>query len=306
MSTSLALSAQPLKSTTVRASRRRRARLPASFVWLRRTFAWLGPRAPALSAALAERVFRTPPPYRSEAGERDALYFGDPLRVDFAGRALQAWSFGEGPTVLLVHGWGGRATQLRAFIDPLVRAGHRVVLFDGPGHGASGAGASSLPQFGAAIAAVIRAVGPVHGIVAHSMGAPATVLAMEQVGGSPHLVFIAPPAELRDVTARFGRAFAIPKDVVTRMERRIERRFLRPMEAYDLPRWAARSGSALLVIHDTLDREIPFTDGERVARSWRAPLFATTGLGHVKLLREPAVVDRAVAFVTAAPPLPAA
>jgi len=73
---------------------------------------------------------------------------------------------------------------------------------------------------------------------------------------------------------------------------------LRPIVAHDLPRWAQRSGAALLVIHDTKDREVRFSDGARVARSWRAPLFATTGLGHVKLLRDASVVERAVAFVT--------
>lgn len=284
------------KSTTVRAgASRKRSATPLR--WLRRGFSWLGPRAPHLTAALAEQVFRTPPPYRADPSEDDALFFADPFRVPFGHRELAAWSFGEGKTVLLVHGWGGRATQLRAFIAPLVESGHRVVLFDGPGHGRSGRGRSSLPEFGAAVAAVLREIGPVHAIIAHSMGAAATALGLEQTAGAARLVFIAPPAEVRDVTSRFGRALAIPPEVVALMERRIESRFLRPIASYDLPRWPARERSPLLVIHDEKDREVPFTDGSRVARGWGAPLVATRGLGHVKLLRDPEVVARAVTFV---------
>lgn len=295
MSTSLVVTKE---STTVRATRSRpRRRAPAGLRWLQRSFAWLGPRAPHLTAALAERVFRTPPPYRAGAEEADAFFFGDPFKVRFGTRELQAWAFGEGKTVLLVHGWGGRATQLRSFLEPLVQTGHRVVVFDGPGHGESGRGLSSLPEFGAAVAAVLREVGEVHAIIAHSMGAAATALGLEQVGGTPRLVFIAPPAEVRDVTSRFGRALRIPSEVVALMEKRIESRFLRPIASYDLPRWPSRDKPPLLVIHDEDDREVPFEDGNRVARGWNAPLHVTSGLGHVKLLRHPEVIDRTVSFV---------
>jgi pimeloyl-ACP methyl ester carboxylesterase len=294
-------SALPFESTTVRTTKPTIRQTPATLRYLRRAFTWLGPRAPHVAAALAERVFRTPPPYKADAGEADALFFGDPLTIPFGAEELRGWSFGEGPAVLLVHGWGGRATQLRAFIEPLVSTGHRVVLFDGPGHGASGRGSSSLPEFGAAVGAALRAIGPVHAVIAHSMGGPATVLGLEQVESNPRLVFLAPPADVRDVTARFGRALHIPEHVVHLMERRIESRFLRPIASYDLPKLGASARSPLLVVHDTKDREVPFSDGERVARGWNAELVATSGLGHVRLLRDAGVVERAVSFVAARP-----
>jgi pimeloyl-ACP methyl ester carboxylesterase len=286
------------KSTTVR-TKGRAHKTPRTLRTLRRTFEWLGPLAPEIAAVLAERVFRTVPPYRQEPGEADAFFFGDPVSIPFGSGTLRGWTFGEGLTVLLVHGWGGRATQLRGFIEPLVSTGHRVVLFDGPGHGDSDRGSSSLPEFGAAVGAVLRAVGPVHAVIAHSMGGPATVLGLEHQPFSPRLVFLAPPADVRDVTARFGRMLHIPPDVVRLMERRIEDRFLRPIASYDLPSRGSDARSPLLVIHDTTDREVPFQDGQRVAHGWSAELVATTGLGHVRLLRDPEVIARAASFVSA-------
>jgi pimeloyl-ACP methyl ester carboxylesterase len=54
------------------------------------------------------------------------------------------------------------------------------------------------------------------------------------------------------------------------------------------------------VVHDRSDTLVPFAHGERYAALIPgAQLFATTGLGHLSLLRDAAVVQRVVEFVTA-------
>jgi hypothetical protein len=40
-------------------------------------------------------------------------------------------------TVLFIHGWTGRGTQIINYLDRLNAAGYRVISFDGPAHGAS-------------------------------------------------------------------------------------------------------------------------------------------------------------------------
>lgn len=297
--------AQPIKSTTVRTSthpRRGVAREAARRLqWLRRAFRWLGPRAPHLSAAVAERLFLTPPPFRGRPEEREAMLLADPLEVSHGLGTLRGWSFGEGPAVLLVHGWGGRGAQLRAFIEPLVSRGRRVVLFDAPGHGEGGAGTSSLPQIGAAVAAMLESMGRVSGIIAHSMGGPAVALALERSRLRPRVAFIAPPAELTGATRRFGRALELPEDVVARLERRIEHRFLRKVRDYDLTAQPVLRELPLLVVHDASDREVPLAEGERVARAHGAELHVTRGLGHLRILTDREVVDRVASFVTNGP-----
>jgi alpha-beta hydrolase superfamily lysophospholipase len=59
-------------------------------------------------------------------------------RFEFgAGVRRMAWRWGSGPTVVLAHGWGGRAGQMVKLANALVRAGFEAVLFDGQGHGES-------------------------------------------------------------------------------------------------------------------------------------------------------------------------
>ena len=58
-------------------------------------------------------------------------------RLDL-GEGLVAWRWGEGPTVLLAHGFEGSPVQFGAVIDALVERGYAAVALDMPAHGASG------------------------------------------------------------------------------------------------------------------------------------------------------------------------
>jgi pimeloyl-ACP methyl ester carboxylesterase len=74
---------------------------------------------------------------------------------------------------------------------------------------------------------------------------------------------------------------------------------VRPIfSSWETARFAAALRAPALVIHDRSDREVPFASGEAIARAWRgAELLATEGLGHSRILRDPATVDRATRFV---------
>ena len=54
----------------------------------------------------------------------------------------------------------------------------------------------------------------------------------------------------------------------------------------------------LLIFHDERDARVSFREGRAIVESWPcAQLVATRGLGHHRILRNPAVVRRAVAFL---------
>ncbi len=61
----------------------------------------------------------------------------------------------------------------------------------------------------------------------------------------------------------------------------------------------ARSvGLPALIIHDRDDRDVPWREGEAVARAWpHARFLRTEGLGHSRILRDPQVIDRVVGFL---------
>lgn len=266
--------------------------------FVRTLFRGLTPVAPATAAALATVLFRRPPRHRDTEEELRALARAERLPLTLDGRRLAAWRWGRGPAVLLVHGWGSRGSRLASFVAPLTEAGYSVVAFDAPGHGASAGRLSSLPQLISAIQAVAREVGVVEGIIAHSAGGAATTLAMSRGVTAERVVFLAPAADPSGWSERFAEMIGLSRDVLARMKRSIELRFGQSWDDFDVLRAAATMTAPLLVFHDRDDRDVEWGDGAAIAAAWPgAELVSTEGLGHRRIVHDPAIVSRAVAFL---------
>jgi predicted alpha/beta hydrolase family esterase len=261
-----------------------------------------------LGTGFAERLFTSPRRHDRPERERAVLASGRPFAVDVALRAprwhgqhvnVAAWRWGYGPAVMLVHGWEGRASQLGAFVEPLVAAGLSVVAFDAPAHGDSPGGRLYLPDHADAIADVAAQVGPLHGIVAHSFGAAAVLLAHGRHGiAAERNVMISPNAIIDDAVARFAHHVGLDDRDRHALQAHLEIASGVPLAALKLPALVGAREQALLVVHDRADREVPFVHGERLAQVWGgAALRETSGLGHRKILRDPGVIAQVAAFV---------
>ncbi len=265
---------------------------------VRGLFRGLTPIAPVVAAELAVALFRRPPGHKGSESERTALASGRKEELSLAGRRLAVWQWGQGPTILLVHGWGSRGARLASFIPPLTEAGYSVVAFDAPGHGASAGKLSSLPQFIAAIEAVAHRFGPIEAVVAHSMGGAATTLAMGRGVPIHRAVFLAPAADPAGYTERFAEVVGLAPALLARMQAKIEERFGAKWEEFDVIAAARKMSAPLLVFHDPDDRDVAWTDGAAIASAWPgAELVSTQGLGHRRIVHDPDVVARAVAFL---------
>ncbi len=207
-------------------------------------------------------------------------------------------------TVYLVHGWGGRGAQFAAMVPPLLEAGHRVVMFDAPAHGDSdhgpaGPGRTNGVEFAKALDAVFCRFGPAEAVVAHSMGTISTYLAMRYGWlGAARLVFIAPMVESESLFDQFQRALGFGPRVRAAFDQAVDEFVGVGVREFDA-RVQARHVDALptLVITDRGDRQTAYADVVDFAESIKARLVTTDGLGHRKILRDPAVVERVVEFV---------
>jgi len=276
------------------------ASVPLSLAVTRSALRVLSRTMPNVASRIAVDLFMTPRRFRTPDRERALLADASPFEVRLGtGTTIRAWSWGEGPVVLLVHGWEGRGSQMSTFVQPLVDAGYRVVTFDAPGHGASDGNRSSLPHFTWALRGVADATGEPHAIIAHSLGCAATTLALKEGLTANRLVFFAPPLDPVEYTARFGEIIGIDGEVLTRMRLRIEERFLRKWSDYSLAETAKEMTAPLLIVHDREDRETYWSESKALAEAWpNARLITTEGLGHRKILREPALIEQTVRFIT--------
>jgi hypothetical protein len=260
--------------------------------------------APSLAARQAERLFLTPPRHAAPARERDVLAHARAATVRVGERRLATWTWGAGPRILLVHGWGGRGGQMGAFVEPLVAEGFSVTAFDLPAHGRpkgapprfrDGDGARRRPtRWGRS-----RNRRPL-GQRGQRLRDPRALLS-GFVDLPRAIALVAPAARFRAYFERFMDACRLSTRARSRLERRLEARVGAPPEVFDLTRFAQDLPLAALVVHDRDDAEIPWADGAAVAAAWPgAELVTTHRLGHRRILRDQAVVERVRDFFASA------
>ena len=266
---------------------------------IRATLGAIGAAAPRATSRFALSMFMRPRRKAVPRREREWIRDAEPLSFDVDGARLAGWSVGRGPTVLLVHGWGGRGSQLGAFVEPLLARGYRVVGYDGPGHGGSEGRRSSLPAHAAGVLAVGRAVGPVHAVIAHSFGTAATTLAVRDGLRVERCAYVSPPASMRYFVEVFCDALGFPESVGDEMTWRIERRFGINFASLDGPAIARTTAlPPVLIAHDEDDLDVPLVHASTLAEAWPgAKLMVTSGLGHRAILRDAQVVQSLVRFV---------
>ncbi len=269
--------------------------------WMRTGFRVTGAVAPGAAALLARQVFFTPPRTPLRVAESAVLARGERFSLVAAGGQVVGHSWGEGPTVLLVHGWGGHAGHMTALVDPLLAAGFRAVALDLPAHGESAGRLSSLVHFGAALARAAALFGPVHGLVAHSFGAAGSTYQMSRGLAVGRAVFVAPPARFDGVWSRFRESFGVGDEVWRRMVADVERWLAVSFADIAPVDLAPAMTTPLLILHDQGDREVPIAEGAELASRWPgAVLVRREGLGHLRILRDGSAVAQAVAFLAAA------
>ncbi|MBI1904851.1 MAG: alpha/beta fold hydrolase [Rhodocyclales bacterium] len=280
----------PANSTTVRSS-------DLGLTLLRAYFGVTSRLLPGLARRQAERLFTRPPRY---AGRQTEPVPARRETVIAGAHRLAVWQAGpaEAPGVLLSHGWGGRGVQMARFVQPLLERGYRVVWFDQPGHGETGNGPVGLPDLTAALTALSSTHGPFVAAVGHSLGAAALGLALRGGLALQRVVFVCPPASLREHTHNFARYLHISPRVREAMRKRLERRYDLRFDQIDRIQELGDVNIPALFVHDNDDDQIPIEHTMRLsAHMARARVIRTHGLGHHRILRHADVVRAVAAFI---------
>jgi pimeloyl-ACP methyl ester carboxylesterase len=265
--------------------------------------------------ALAERMFLTPPRPRLPQSTFFDFLDAHASYLELRGRNIAMWRWGplDAPAVVLAHGWGGYAAQMRAFVPRLLAMGYRVVAYDQPAHGLSEGKLTALPDFAGALAAVAAHHGNVQHVIAHSLAGAALAIAISRGLALQSVVLVSPPSDLVGYSRQFARWTWMPETLRRRMQASIEERFGLRWFEIEMPRLAPRLKTPALVIHDHRDGVVPWAQGAALARAWPgARLLSTVGLGHGRILESDLATRAAADFIAgrsaiaspAAPALP--
>ena len=264
----------------------------------------VGRLSPTLAARIAFPLFmRVGPrlPVRADAAATHEAAIRDTITVN--GKRVTTYQWGHGTeTVLLVHGWQGRAAQFAALVRELRASGFTVVSFDAPANGASGGRRTSIIDYLDAIEQLQRKHGAFHTVVGHSLGTLATLIAIHRGLAVGRLVGIAGVAEADNLYDGFGRALRLRPEISAVLPELLRRRVVRDdsgVERFSGIRTPLPTGIRMLLIHDRGDRMVPLERSERLAEVHATTrLIVTEGLGHNRILAADDTLDAVLDFVT--------
>ena len=251
--------------------------------WIRGVNGTLGRLAPEHVAGKMRRAFMTPRNLPPRPWELPLLARAERITLRFG---LSALRWGNGPTVLMMHGWEGRPTQFAALIEALVDAGHTVVSLEGPAHGRSPGQQANVVLFARALLEAAAELPPLRAVIGHSMGGASVMLALQWGLRTEAAVSIAAPAQLIGVLRDFAQRLGLPA--------RARAAFIRQIE-HDVGMQIARldvSGYQLelpgLVVHAADDQLVPVGEAQLIHKAWfDSRLMLLEEGGHQRVLADP-------------------
>lgn len=229
-------------------------------------------------------------PQAFERFERRLVTVGD--------ETVPLWIKGEGPRVLLVHGWESDHNAMGAFVEPLLSQGYSVAALDLPAHGLATGRRAPLLLLARAIARAGVECGELHAIIAHSVGGATSVLAMEAYGlQASRLVLIGAPQAARYQALSQGRAQGLSERSLTRMTRHIQQGLEAPLERFRTDLGLAQLDTAVMLVHAEDDAVVPIAAARSNAAACKAKTLWLDSGGHNRVLGEPRVLQAIASFL---------
>ena len=277
--------------------------------WLQLTliriyFTLMSRLSPSLAVASAHTLFHHP--VNTKRKNRNEVTLPDPEKFDitlYDDLTLQGYRWGEYslPKVLLVHGWSTTSRSMSHFTDILLKHNYQVISYDALRHGNSKGHFSDLAGWADSVRAVMKEIGPVECIVAHSFGGAAVTVASKLGLETQKLVLVAPIHDISSVADNFATHLHIPLEIVKKMRHYTWEQNKTHFAKYGT-NWQDIVISDFhvptLLFHDKEDKEIGIEHSEQICEMWPwARLVPTEGLGHRKILDDDAVAEDILAFI---------
>lgn len=259
---------------------------------------------PSAGARLAlGAFFQTRPRLPERADESPTMHRAARERLVVRGKQVVSYRWGSGDeTVLLVHGWRGRAAQFAPLVRELVGEGYQVISFDAPAHGESPTVATDMRDWIAAIDELQRRYGRFRLVVGHSFGALASLTAVRSGVTTRAVAAIAGASSPQQFLDAFAAQAQLSPPVRERFEAafraRVDESAQSLVRHYDAAADPMRTEVELLVVHDRGDRQVPAAASARLheAHQPRSRLLLTQGWGHSRVLAADAVLDAVLAL----------
>jgi len=255
---------------------------------------------PGVVVSFAYKQLTNPQVRKLRPNEENTLQKSRKERIKFKGFNIQLYEWGEGDNeILLIHGWEGQAGNFTDLIEKLLERGFKVYAFDGPSHGHSSKGRTSLFEFTELVGVLIRKY-KVRQLISHSFGGVATTYALfrnRDLTIDKYLLLTTPDRfieRIEDVAIAIGITNKVKNRLINRLNKETGEEALR-LNVSDFVQQV--NVEKALIIHDRADKVIPIERSRNVYEKWDACRFlAVEGTGHFRILRSDVIHSEVLNF----------
>lgn len=218
---------------------------------------------------------------------------------DVANHRIQAYRWiGNGPTVLLVHGWESNAWRWHKLIERLQKDDFNIIAFDAPAHGYSSGKLFNVPLNAEVLDYMIQYYKPRH-LVGHSVGGMTALFHEYHYPGShiEKIVTIGSPSEFHEIMAQYQSILGLSENVMHALDNYLFSEFGFHIREVSSARYVESNTKKGLLFHDRSDNIAPYHASDSVHTAWKGSrLYSTDGFGHSMHQNE--VNDQITAFLT--------
>ncbi|MBK8879634.1 MAG: alpha/beta hydrolase [Haliscomenobacter sp.] len=239
--------------------------------------------SPRQAGKIALDLFSKPRARKHKLHDADLLSEARQEGMEVNGHTVHFFHWvGEGPRVMLAHGWESNASRWEVLVRSLQKNGYDIVAPDAPSHGLSGGETFNVVLYADALRELMISLRP-QTLIGHSAGGMAAVFLLYNHPelAPKNLVLLAVPSELNLLMDRFRRMVGMNDKVFNGMQEVFHLQYGWKMSDFAIHRFIQKLKIPGLVVHDEADPIAPMEEGLSIHENWKGSRFtATRGLGH--------------------------
>ncbi|MAU26635.1 MAG: hypothetical protein CMH48_05545 [Muricauda sp.] len=214
-------------------------------------------------------------------------------------KTFNTYSYGKGPEVYLVHGWGSYGARWKLYVDELVRKGYCAVVVDAPAHGTSPGLFLSLPDYVLALKHVFNRAKHLHGVINHSIGGLCSIVALKESTktGPFKIALLSSFNSAESLLFKFGGSIGIKEEILTGIVPWIPRYAGYGIAHLSVSRHLDARKDDVFMVYDRDDIIVPAIEPMTLLNEHPNIMYCPTyGLGHN--LKSPKIIEETIAFIS--------
>ncbi|MDG5493098.1 alpha/beta hydrolase [Psychroserpens sp. SPM9] len=256
--------------------------------------------SPKRAGKMAISLFSRPRRIKLKELEKDFLMtaFIEDVEYDNLNIMTYRW-LGKKDTVLLAHGWESNSYRWKPLIEKLKALDYNIISLDAPAHGRSSGKVFNAIIYSECINVVAKKFNA-NIIIGHSVGGMAAAFFQQkyQLPSIQKLILLGAPSNFVGVFGRYIAMMGYNNRVAKAMNNIVVERFNQEPDYFNAARLSEHINAHGLIIHDELDKIIPYEDAEDFDNFYKnAKLISTRGYGHG--LKSDEVHDHILEFISA-------